>query len=353
MSRRSKRSLDKDEEETNNYEAEPEDDPEDDEQEVTRCICGQDELNTLAINPQLAQLLQQEYQIKVDLGLFIQCDKCLVWQHGYCVGLFTDNDVPDKYWCELCKPEIHVFVYENNEEVRTLYKPVNDKRKKLHLDEGLRSKRQSPTADSKPHRKERRHYDDTYDEQLQKALRELAKESGIVLDEVKPEDDEERLVRPKRRGRDDSASEVEVKKKSESEREEPAEEPKPKPKKAKPSKPAKKKPEKKDEPQLSKEELINQSSRPRYVNDKLTIYELRKRTGAILEWLGRSQLELQEEKLEKEELFSYREVTQGEEFRLREQSKRIVDTFNENLTSMEKLTEGILAWEEKYGKYAP
>ena len=41
---------------------------------------------------------------------------------------------------------------------------------------------------------------------------------------------------------------------------------------------------------------IKQPSKPRYVNDKSSIFELRKRTIAILEWLGRSQVELQEEK---------------------------------------------------------
>ena len=73
----------------------------DEEDEVTRCVCGNDELNTDGINSELQELLQSEYGIKIDVGLFIQCDKCSVWQHGYCVGLFIDEDVPDKYWGEV------------------------------------------------------------------------------------------------------------------------------------------------------------------------------------------------------------------------------------------------------------
>ena len=51
--------------------------------------------------------------------------------NGYCVGLFESHDVPDEYWCESCKPEFHILVNNDGYSKRTLYKPVNDKRKKL------------------------------------------------------------------------------------------------------------------------------------------------------------------------------------------------------------------------------
>ena len=79
--------------------------------------------------------------------------------------------------------------------------------------------------------------------------------------------------------------------------------------------------------EASKDELLSQQSRPRFVNAQSTIYELRKRTGAILEWLGRTQMELEEE--------------------------RSAPLFDENLRLMERLTEKILAWEQRFGKYAP
>lgn len=442
MSRRSGRSKaysDREDEDINNYEAEPEDElEENEEQDVTRCICGQDELNNNTVNVNLSNLLLNEYQIKVDQGLFIQCDKCSVWQHGYCVGLFINEDVPDKYWCELCKPDLHIFVYENNETVRTLYKPVNDKRKKLQLENvenkeiqgssRLRSsKRSTPLTSAhsnsnivnentsrnsnKPHRKERRHYDDSYDEQLQKALRESAKESGLSLNEEIKRENEKNKALNENYYTADSSSKSRTKRKSNNEELDIANTKKVKTEheksdsdindvdesnvdeendsaltssklntksraklrgkvtknKATSKKSTTPKPDSKSDigsnsssslnnnTPLTKDELINKSSRPRYVNDKSTIYELRKRTGAILEWLGRSQLELHEEKMGKIELFDYKEKPDNEndEKKLKEENFKIVNNFNDNLSLMEKLTESILTWEQKFGKYAP
>lgn len=377
------------EDDTNNYEAEGEDDVDDD-QEVTRCVCGEDEISSSSVNLVLAESLQKEAQIKIDVGLFIQCDKCSVWQHGYCVGLFANYDVPDKYWCELCKPDLHVFLYEGNDIVRTLYKPVNDKRRKVAFESlvagqsthkaRLRSKRlvlataSSPEDDHKTARKERRHYDDSYDEQLQKALRESAKESGLVLEDSK-----------KRRSEPGSGSDSSSKsKRKKTPEEKPKREPvaaesdnneqdpsnleddnedvdedqanvdtvrraKPRPR-AKPKKPkaATSLPPKTNSAPLNKDELINQASKPRFVADKSTVFELRKRTGAILEWLGRTQVELEEEKGHKIELFNYKENDQNND-----DSNKVIDSFNANLKLMEVLTERILGWEQKFGKYAP
>lgn len=354
----------------------------DEDQEVTRCICGQDELNASIIDPSLASVLLDVYSIKVDQGLFIQCDKCSVWQHGYCVGLFTNDDVPDKYWCELCKPDLHVFVYENAISLRTLYRPVNDTRKKLQLDnvehhtgDGLSTrllrglKRVTPEG-NKPTRKERRHYDE-YDEQLKLAIRESAKESGISVDDKRL--DLGISKRPKRRKQDSDSDrrpkteneesdlndldesnideESEFAKAAEPKKTKPKSAPKPKSTKSKKRLPH---PEANGHT-LSKDELTNQSSKPRYVNEKSSIYELRKRTGAILEWLGRLQLELDEERQSKIELFSYQERPNNlaEEQRMLEQNALIVENFNRNLKLMEGLTETILNWEQQFGKYAP
>lgn len=40
-------------------------------------------------------------------GLFIQCDDCLVWQHGGCVSIMENSAVPENYYCEECKPDLH------------------------------------------------------------------------------------------------------------------------------------------------------------------------------------------------------------------------------------------------------
>jgi len=36
-------------------------------------------------------------------GLMIQCDICLCWQHGYCIGLDDEDPVPEKHVCETCR----------------------------------------------------------------------------------------------------------------------------------------------------------------------------------------------------------------------------------------------------------
>ncbi|EUC64067.1 PHD-finger protein [Rhizoctonia solani AG-3 Rhs1AP] len=65
------------------YTHEEYDDPED---EVTRCVCGSEE----------------------EVGDFmIQCEQCFVWQHGLCVGLVREEDSPEHYFCERCRPENH------------------------------------------------------------------------------------------------------------------------------------------------------------------------------------------------------------------------------------------------------
>ncbi|KAI8066262.1 uncharacterized protein B0P05DRAFT_598912 [Gilbertella persicaria] len=58
---------------------------------VTRCVCGHTH----------------------SLGLMVQCDKCEVWQHCECMGL-EQPDIPDHYYCELCKPENHKLTRYNN-----------------------------------------------------------------------------------------------------------------------------------------------------------------------------------------------------------------------------------------------
>lgn len=50
------------------------------EQEIVRCICEVEEEN----------------------DFMIQCEDCLCWQHGTCMGLLEDN-VPDRYTCYICR----------------------------------------------------------------------------------------------------------------------------------------------------------------------------------------------------------------------------------------------------------
>ncbi|OBA22980.1 hypothetical protein METBIDRAFT_34545 [Metschnikowia bicuspidata var. bicuspidata NRRL YB-4993] len=331
--------------------------PELDEQaEVTRCICGNDEI--ASINTSLQRLLLLEYSIKIDNGLFIQCDKCLVWQHGYCVGLFIDNDVPDKYWCEQCKPSLHMLVTDNEDRTsRTLYRPVNDGRDALlkfltEKESGAAKPADSDstlshTLSNRQTRKERRHVEDSFDEQLQRALRESAasteRKRNAQTDSAQSNkrshsedlendvndsnlDDDTDLKTAKRDSRVKSKLRAKQKARSQSSRGL-ASQPK----------------SEADSLVVTKEELLSQPLQPRFVNEKSTIYELRKRTGAILEWLGRSQMELEEERDVKTLQFKEANV----------EGANLLLLVEENSKLMENLTEKILAWEQRFGKYAP
>jgi hypothetical protein len=43
------------------------------------------------------------------IGLMVCCDDCEVWQHCECMGL-EEEDIPDQYFCEQCRPEDHVQI---------------------------------------------------------------------------------------------------------------------------------------------------------------------------------------------------------------------------------------------------
>lgn len=366
-------------------------DASDGDDEVTRCVCGLDEL--AAVDPALSSLLSHEYKIKVDSGLFIQCDQCLVWQHGYCVGLFISADVPDKYWCEQCKPDLHRLISVGGHVVRTLYRPVNDLRTALveaateKAEPRDRRRRRSPPSDAdatRQARHERRHPDDAYDEQLQRALRESRGDAESTTEGEADAGGEAETEEPQRASRSSFSGPAQSSAQSSNQGsgqgsssnsapnsgvagtgsgsgsagsagsrpekrqhtddlgresnadEERRERTRPRAR-AKPKKPAARRaPPRSDAPVASPDELLSQLSRPRYVNERLTIYELRKRTGAILEWLGRTQMELEEEREAKVEL-----------------GDAGVPPFDENLRLMASLTEKILAWEQRFGKYAP
>ena len=91
-----------------------------DEEEVTRCVCGQQEYPGLppSLVAESKALLKRESDqtppiASVDAlpedagGLFIQCDICKVWQHGGCVGIMDESMSPDEYFCELCRKDLH------------------------------------------------------------------------------------------------------------------------------------------------------------------------------------------------------------------------------------------------------
>ncbi|KAH8988090.1 hypothetical protein EDB92DRAFT_1079801 [Lactarius akahatsu] len=66
-------------------------DVEEEEQGVTRCVCG---------NAGDDEESAGEF--------FVQCETCNVWQHGQCMGIRSEDAVKeDHYYCEQCRPDLH------------------------------------------------------------------------------------------------------------------------------------------------------------------------------------------------------------------------------------------------------
>ncbi|KAM6319374.1 PHD finger protein 20 isoform 2-T9 [Podargus strigoides] len=58
----------------------PDEEVEEHDFEIVRCVC----------------------EVKEENDFMIQCEECLCWQHGVCMGLLEDN-VPEKYTCYICQ----------------------------------------------------------------------------------------------------------------------------------------------------------------------------------------------------------------------------------------------------------
>lgn len=92
-----------------------EDDIEDEgeEEEVTRCICGNQEYPGLPLSTNEPSRGGSKGDsdsaafAEDTTGWFIQCDGCKVWQHGGCVGIMDAATSPEEYFCEQCRTELH------------------------------------------------------------------------------------------------------------------------------------------------------------------------------------------------------------------------------------------------------
>lgn len=154
--------------------------------EVTRCICGSDEL----LVPDNSGADFDD----VDPGFFIQCDKCSVWQHGYCVGIKGETNAPEKYWCEKCRPDLHYLFVDKYGIQRSQYNANGYGNRKRHSKPNSISESESSEKLSKEeealekHKRQRttinsvRDYD--YEAMLKKALEESARESGVQPEKV-------------------------------------------------------------------------------------------------------------------------------------------------------------------------
>lgn len=90
------------------------------EEEVTRCICGNQEYPGLPVSH--GESTRRGSKGDPDgatfgedtTGWFIQCDGCKVWQHGGCVGIMDEVTSPDDYFCEQCRKDLHKVTTTSN-----------------------------------------------------------------------------------------------------------------------------------------------------------------------------------------------------------------------------------------------
>ncbi|KAF4547411.1 Histone deacetylase complex subunit CTI6-like protein 1 [Elsinoe fawcettii] len=86
--------------------------------EKTRCICGQQDYPGPPSTDEYKALSEESG------SLFIQCDRCKVWQHGGCVGIMNDDQAPDEYFCEQCEKKDHRLHTDQKGQRYSIYLPV-------------------------------------------------------------------------------------------------------------------------------------------------------------------------------------------------------------------------------------
>ncbi|PSK42384.1 hypothetical protein B9Z65_4298 [Elsinoe australis] len=116
--RASKASPIPNEEEMANNQEEVSENEEDGGDEKTRCICGQQDYPGPPSTDENRTLSEESG------SLFIQCDRCKVWQHGGCVGIMNDDQAPDEYFCELCEKKDHQLHTDLKGQRYSIYLPV-------------------------------------------------------------------------------------------------------------------------------------------------------------------------------------------------------------------------------------
>ncbi|EME44846.1 hypothetical protein DOTSEDRAFT_70787 [Dothistroma septosporum NZE10] len=157
------------------------------EEEITRCICGHQDYPGPPLSEAFADI--PNAQAEEIGGLFILCDGCSVWQHGGCVGIVEENQSPDKYFCEECRPKQHAVSRDSRGQKYSLYIPLHPKAQRRGStskpDDKARKDRQSadPRASVDPSTGKRRgtirskELDDE-EEQLRQAIEESKREGG-------------------------------------------------------------------------------------------------------------------------------------------------------------------------------
>ncbi|KAH8119147.1 hypothetical protein DFH11DRAFT_1502092 [Phellopilus nigrolimitatus] len=98
----------------------------------------------------------------------VQCETCMAWQHGPCMGFAEENEIPEgDYYCERCKPEDHVELLKKLQR-----RQRQSSEKSLHTHQSRNSRSHSPTHFLKTakRRNTMNSRDAAYDERIQELL---------------------------------------------------------------------------------------------------------------------------------------------------------------------------------------
>ncbi|ESW97783.1 hypothetical protein KL918_003162 [Ogataea parapolymorpha] len=345
-------------------------------EEVTRCICGNDEL----VIPDDAG---PEFD-EVDTGFFIQCESCSVWQHGFCVGITDEDTAPEKYWCEQCQPQHHDLFTDKYGFRRSRYNPYQEMKRHRRRQQAqdaagtaasAGSGSGSPPASaaetpSKPEIKRERDKseeegekrkrargtlnsrDAEYEQMLKRVLEESAKESGVQPDDVNLSSSNEsasRETRSRKKVKDDNSQEEDIT--QHSNLSQPQKTTPPSSASSSTSNSTKKSKKKREEPEDKKKPKIEISDekpfKPNLPSQKISMNEMRRRVFSIMEFVSNIQAELSNEEDFKRSLLNYTSEDSTDEI-LRLQ-KLLIECYNESVTKLDSLTEKLNTWEKSYG----
>lgn len=353
---------------------------EEEEEEITRCVCG-------------------EQEPADESGLYIQCEECSVWQHGYCVGIV--EDVPDKYWCEKCKPELHDLYTDKDGRSRSHYLPVRNEQIDIQPveEEFVQEATTQDTNESKVNEpdnddettpassigpmedpdslfnkrasrsaREEQQYQRMLEQAIQESKLDASTEDAeeLILQDVKEdrskstEPEPEPELEPEITSVTETESQLEepVVKKQSSEGDETSTPTKENSKPIKKSTRVTKNPRRTNSRRYiankrtnsnssarekSSDVTVNDAVKPRLPSQRTTLNEMRRRTSAILEFISRTQWELENLHQERDDLIRF---VENEQF-----VKEIDKIFSQNketLNIMNELTQKLLNWEKNY-----
>ncbi|THV77215.1 hypothetical protein D6D19_01616 [Aureobasidium pullulans] len=176
--------------------------------EVTRCVCGLQDYPGPPSTDDFPTITDPS-QAEDAGGLFIQCDKCHVWQHGGCVGIMDESKSPDNYFCELCDKKLHNVLTDSKGQRYSRYLPVMKPEPKTSRKSSLTKETESAKA-----RREQRESQNRASVESSTGKRRSTMNSRQayddeetlrrIIEETKDVGESTPAVRKGKRGRDDS-----------------------------------------------------------------------------------------------------------------------------------------------------